>query len=327
MDRRWHRKRRALKLALINLGAPKPFAFTPISRTTAGGVAYDLYEPKGTAESTHILLYGMDYAGEKDYRLVRFARSYAASGIRVAIPVLPGLKSFQVDSDDLERIVELTERLHEQFGTAIRYTGFSIGGGFGLVAAARTGLAEMVDLLLLFSPPYALADLWQAVESLQRPNREDKLAWESFVMGKTAVAYHQIDSLGLTQEERNQFLDLLDQHCERKAEVSDFYDRVLAHRGVSDFSYLMPDETTMARLSPAGKLHSVKARVLLLHDVNDPTSPPENPKRIMAELPRLEGAQEHRMLITPLFSHVTPRVTTKVGDAIHTLDILSELFT
>jgi pimeloyl-ACP methyl ester carboxylesterase len=326
MNAQWHRKRRALKMALLNLGPPAPLSVRPIRQSTPTGISFDLYEPKGKAESTHILLYGMDFAGEQDRRLIRFACSYAASGIRAVVPVLPGLKSFLVDAADLETLCALTEFLHEWLNSPVRFTGFSIGAGYGLVAAARADLAEMVDLLLLFGAPYSLADLWQTVADLQQPDRADKRSWDSFVMGKTAVAYHQIDDLGLNEPERAEFLDLMQHYCERKEVASEFYDQVLSHRAIADFSLLMPDKVTMERLSPAGKLQGVKAKVLLLHGAKDPTSPPENPRRIMAELPRYEGARGHRMLITPLFDHVTPNVAFRMGDANSALDILGELF-
>jgi alpha-beta hydrolase superfamily lysophospholipase len=127
---------------------------------TLRGTSYDLYEPIGSTKGIHMMVYGLDYAGEKDPRLVHFAKAYVDSGFRVAIPKLPGLKSFAFEIGDVERIGDLISSLHRQYGFPIRITAFSVGAGLALVALSQYSFEEEVDLILMFSPYYSLPELW-----------------------------------------------------------------------------------------------------------------------------------------------------------------------
>lgn len=326
-QRRWRRNLRAAGMLLRNMQPPNKIPSQSQRRSTPCGVSYDLYEPEGEAESTHIVLYGMDYAGEKDVRLVRFANAYTAAGIRVIAPDLPGLKSFQSDVTDLHKLTSLTKSIYDELGTPIRYTAFSFGASLGLVAIAQPDLSEMVDLVLLFGPYYSLADLWDNAAEYTPPDRGDSDAWESFIWLNMAVTYNRLDTLDLTKEEHEQFLDLLQYYCVRKSEMQAFYDSVLTKLDLADFTVLMPDERTMEILSPAGKLCGVKARVLILHDPYDPVMPPEHAEYILDELCQRDGSKGQRLLVTPLLTHIRPRATLQVADLFNILDMFGELFT
>jgi hypothetical protein len=87
-----------------------------------------------------------------------------------------------------------------------------------------------------------------------------------------------------------------------------------------------PDEAAALRLcSPDGRLASFPCRVDILHDPADTLVPPGDSQRILSEL----GATSdlgHRLLVTPLISHVTPRYSLRLGEIVQVLDMFADLY-
>ena len=77
--------------------------------------------------TTVIMIYGLTLLGEEDPRLVRFASSSAKSGLRVIVPILPGLKSMDICMDDLDIISQLASHLYEEYKKPIGLVAFSAG--------------------------------------------------------------------------------------------------------------------------------------------------------------------------------------------------------
>lgn len=327
MIRRLRNSLRAGKLLLRTLVSEPRGGKIIADQKTLQGTAYDVYEPSGPTLGTHIMVYGLDYAGEKDPRLVRFARAYVDSGLRVAIPKLPGLKSFAFEIGDMERVGDLISTLHRQYGSPIRITTFSAGAGIALAALSEYALDEEVDLLLMFTPYYSLPELWASLSSTKSSAPINEREWDHFLFGQMALAYRIIESLGLTAAEREEFLNLLEKYCVTSlSEKVEFYDRVLSGKEIPEFGDLSPDEETLEQLSPAGKLSSVSTRVLIIHDPEDLVLPPEHSRHIILELSQRRVSRGERLLVTPLISHVSPRVTLRVFDLLVILDMMGELY-
>ncbi|MFH0899713.1 MAG: phosphatase PAP2 family protein [Pseudomonadota bacterium] len=75
-------------------------------RRSPAGTEYDLYELP-SSRLTVVVVHGMCPRGERDERLVPFARSLAAAGCRVVAPALPGLKDYRVERVDVEALVDV----------------------------------------------------------------------------------------------------------------------------------------------------------------------------------------------------------------------------
>jgi hypothetical protein len=295
------------------------------------GISYDLYSPSTDPTQTFIMVYGLDYAGEKDPRIIKFAAAYASNGFQVAIPDLPGLKSLSIETNDIKILCVLAKHLHHEFGQPVGFTSFSIGGGLSLVAAANIAPELLIDPILLFSPHYSIMDLWEEWQSreLDIPTNDRKL--EHYIWNKMALAYRGMDRLSLSKEEKAEFLTMLFNYCAEPSleKKKQDYARLFSGREIPGYGDFPIPEPEQKALSPLGKLSKVKGRVLILHDINDLIIPPSHSSRIIDELQLVqdENSQNHRLLITPLLSHVTVNNSWRVLDVFPILDIIGEIFT
>lgn len=295
-------------------------------RSTVQGIEYDLYEPQSPPKKTFIMMAGLTLLGERDPRLVNFARSFAESGFRVAAPALPGLKTFRYEVDDLTAMIDLVTALNSRYGGAIGITAFSAGAGLALTVATDPTLAGIVDPLLLFGPYYSLPELWHTIvdRPSHTPASDDE--WNHYIWIQLVLAFRVLDSLDLDQSEKSELIDLLENYCwepslERKKL---FYEQTL--KGQSAIHDQTLDDQALQELSPCGKLGKLTSRVLILHDSHDPAIPPQHSKRIYDELclRGIPGAQ--KLLVTPLLSHVTARAAWRVFDLFPILGIIGEIF-
>ena len=139
----------AARLLLRNLGRTT-LEVPAERRSTPQGYSYDFYEPSRSERGTVLMVYGFTLAGEKEPRLVRFTQGFSASGFRVAVPDLPGMKALTLERSDLDRIVNMIAHLHAEFAGPIGVIGFSAGGGIALAAAANSQVLGFVGPILLF---------------------------------------------------------------------------------------------------------------------------------------------------------------------------------
>ena len=72
---------RTIRLLVNNLSNESLAGQKAINAKTPSGVVYDLYEPAQAAVATHILIYGLDLAGEKDARRIARPRRRMPSSI------------------------------------------------------------------------------------------------------------------------------------------------------------------------------------------------------------------------------------------------------
>ena len=106
---------RTIRLLINNLSNKSMAGQKILNEKTPSGIVYDLYEPAQAALATYVLVYGLDLAGEKDVRLVRFASACARAGLRAIVPNLAGLKSYCFSSDDLTKYSRLNRLLASMF--------------------------------------------------------------------------------------------------------------------------------------------------------------------------------------------------------------------
>ena len=324
---RFRRRFLAARLLAKNLGPPR-LGLLPQRHVTPNDQAYDLYESGRSANRTLVLVYGFTMLGERDHRAVRFAQTLASGGFRVAVPVLPGLKSFSFESGDLTRLVDLLATLYQDSGRPIGLLGFSVGGGLGLTAAADPTLQGCVDPILLFGPYHSLPDFWASETAHPISPPESAEARNDYIWRQVALAYRRIDALNFTEAEKAELRDVLANYCferslRRKEEV---YRRLIAPHGFLDLRDESVDSVTLQKLSPAGQMNSLQASIFIIHDPHDPLFPPEQSRLLLAELARRGVAYTQRLVVTPLLSHVNPRAVLRFGDLTAVLDAFGSLF-
>ena len=325
---RLHQRIQTGRLILRNLILVSP-KIHPERRYTSQGHPYDLYEPSRPLHSTLLMVYGFTLAGEKEPRLIRFARAFTASGFRVVVPNLPGLKSFDLSKGDLERLIDMIAYLHNEFEGSVGMVGFSVGGGIALTAAVDPSLRGFVDPILLFGPHYSLPDLWFGLWRDKKSFPKTKEAWDDFIWWQLMLAYRQSKVLGFNAAEQLELVELLKTYCskpslgyKRKA-----YERFVQPHGLLDTQHEVVDPDVLECLSPRGKLARLPAQVFLLHDSYDLLIPPSQSQDMLTELQQRGIPYKERLVITPLLSHVSPRAVLNLPDLLAILDMIGELFT
>lgn len=323
---RLHRRIIAARLLLRNLGMAPP-RIHPKRCYTSQGHPYDLYEPSRLVHQTLLMVYGFTLAGEKEFRLVRFAQTFAAVGFQVVVPDLPGLKSLDLVTGDLELLINMITYLHSESAGSIGLIGFSVGGGIALTAAASPMLRDYVDPILLFGPHYSLPDLWAGMRRAKGGIPKSKDAWDDFIWWQLVLAYRQRQAIGFNATEQAEIVDLLKSYCyktslERKRQA---YERLVQPHGLLDTRCEGMDSDVLECLSPRGKLGMLLARVLVLHDSHDPLIPPSQSRSMLTELQQRGIPHSEHLVITPLLSHVSPRAVLGLPDLLAILDVVGEL--
>lgn len=294
--------------------------------TAADGTQLELYEPSTKALGTVLLIYGMNMLGEKDPRLVSMAQSCVATGLRVAVPVLKGLKSLTLDASDLSAVRESIRFLYNKFNEPVRIVAFSTGGSMALRLTTEHELAPFVSIITLISPVYDPRETWTRIDRLARmpiQNLEnaDNQIWLSYV-----TAYRNVRRLGFTDDEKNLIADHLRRYSVglTKEEKIAFFQSIIQKRPPGNEELLM-EYDAFEVISPLGKLAGTNTRVLIIHDANDWLVPPAQSKQLANELGQ-RVSLNHRLLITPVLSHVNIEHLYYVFDILQIIDFLGELY-
>jgi len=324
---RLRRRAMAARFLLRNLGRATP-GISPERRSSPQGHSYDLYEPSPKVRKTVLMVYGFTLAGEKEPRLLKFTQSFTASGFRMAVPDLPGMKALTLERSDLDRLVNLIAHLYEESAVPIGLSGFSAGGGIALAAAADPRVRGCVDLILLFGPHYSLPDLWAGPwrSEARLPRTEED--WENFIWWQLVLAYRQGQAIGFPAAAQAEIEGLLKTYCVEPsmARKKEIYEKWVRPHGILNLRNEQIDPDVLDELSPCGKLALLPARVMILHDSQDALIPPSHSRQILAELEQRRDPHHERLLVTPLLSHVTPRAIYRWTDLFTLLDMFGELF-
>jgi pimeloyl-ACP methyl ester carboxylesterase len=323
LQRRWLAGR-----MLMSYQSQGRFEIKPSLRETQYGHSYEIYGPQKPLRKIVLMVYGFTIAGEKEARLVRFAQSFAAAGFQVIVPILPGIKSINLETGDLDIIKDVMAALQNESDRSIGIVGFSVGGGLALVAATDPVFHGFVDPVILFGPYYSLPELWSDLwrKELLSPITDPE--WNDFIWQQMVLAYREHCRLGFSTPELDELENLLQVYCFEKslARKREAYERLIKPHGVLDPRSVPVDLDELEKLSPCGKLGKLPGRVLIIHDPQDPLSPCEQSKEIIAELQNRAYPDRQRLLISGMFSHVSPRGMLNLPDLVVILSIFGELF-
>ncbi len=291
------------------------------------GTRYDLYEPKGPALRTFIVIHGLTLQGEKDERLMAFSEKLAAAGIRVAAISLPALKDCRFDVSDIGAIGDLAAGLCAEYGGRTGIVGFSFGAGLALVTASRPETRHLIDPLILFGPYYNLKTVFSEIEKRQQRPPVTEADWNNHIWIRLVEVYRHLDQLAVDRDTRKEIDEMLRHYCHEPslAVKRRFFETSLKHISLTGGKTPPVSDTAADAFSPENKLRHITSRVFLLHDEHDTLIPPHHSRSIYREL----GGRDHkghRLLVTPLLSHVTPRTALKVLDIFPLIGILAQIF-
>jgi len=294
---------------------------------TAEGFEYDVYHPRTKPIRTVLMIYGMTIGGAQDVRVIKFARSCANAGLRVVVPHLPGLKKFMIEPGDMQRLESIASRLVRENTVKPGLIGFSTGGSYSLLLAGRAGLRERVGPVVLFSPIYDAREVFSYLHSPQETIPQTDHDLNGVIWGQFVIAYRNKEILGLTPVVKDALQTLLEDYESYDLGVKQaFYQNHVELHNLTRRSDLVNEGSDLELLSAHGQLAGVTAPVFILHDAADRVVPPDQSRRMYAELVQRGGAAHQEILVTPWLSHVVMQTSGSLTELFRIVSFLSELF-
>jgi pimeloyl-ACP methyl ester carboxylesterase len=298
----------------------------PQRLTIANGAQLELYKPNKQVRKSVLLISGVSILGEEEPRLIRLARSLNATGVRVAVVVLPGLKSLRFEKNDLDTARDCLRYVLKQYGHPANMVAFSAGGSIALTLSTEPEFAAHLKLVALFSPIYDPHETLKIVETIARtpitdPENADNEIWIHMVN-----AYRNAETLGFTQVEKSSIKLMLQRYMLgfSTAEKIAFHQNIIARRPMNGYTQL-DENAALSAVSPVGKLKDSTARVIIIHDAHDFVVPVMHMQALEHELNQ-RRPPDNRILITPALSHVNLR-PKYILDILQMIDMIGELYT
>lgn len=299
----------------------------PETYFTREGFEFQVYHPGGRALRTVVLVYGMTILGEEDGHITAFARACASAGLRVIVPVLPGLKRYVVDSEDVFRLKKILDTLLMDVDSKLGVVGLSTGGDYALLLASTPKYCEVFDPVILLSPIYNLREVFERVHALDAPNSQLKEDWDLYYWRQCILAYRNHLVLNISDESEQKLQQLLgDFELTPLSKKRHFFEQYIAPLNLLSRHDLLNEGTLLDQLSIGGRLHNTTSPIYIMHGSSDPVVSPDHSRRIYAELARRGLGFKQKLLVTPWFSHVELQTALNVKELLMILYILGKLF-
>lgn len=306
-------------LLALDLLAPgwMPTLHSVVRETVAiDRVGADLYRPERRERGSLVLVPGLSRLGKDHPAFQRMALSLARAGFLVLAPDFPGLRAFHVAEGDVRTIVGAVQALTAESPSFIGILGFSFGAGPALLAATDPAIRNQVDVVGSFGGYWDLANVIGFITTgwYEEDGRWRQVAQQPYNRWKllAALAPYVADPV-----ERERLKRIVDRKLVNPGEdVSGALGRlgvegwrllalVENRRGdrVADLlASLTPRlRETIQRLSPAGEVGRVRARLLIAHGRDDDSVPYTESLRLARAAPNLG-----RLVIFEGFAHAFP---------------------
>lgn len=275
----------------IGLHVPRPFA-PPVARVeiSLDGVTGDLYYP-GERAPAIVLIPGAVEDGKNDPRVVRSARAIARAERAVFVVDLELAKRRFVESD-IDRVVRSARALsdHPLTRGPVTILGFSLGGSFGLVAAADPRLDGRLAQVAVFGAYFDMVGVIQAVTTGVSLVNGRRISWEPHPLASQILEDVVLRLAPPTG--RAKLASALDGSItpnELPPPLRGFYD--LLHNQDPERTYELaarlpgPAMEILARFSPSSVAADITTPVIVMHSVDDPAVPYGEALRIVEALP------------------------------------------
>lgn len=262
-----------------------------------------------------VILHGVHHLGIQEPRLVSFARSMAACGLRVLTPELPGIKDYQVTPSAIARIGDASNWMAQTTGHPVGVMGISFSGGLALMAAAEPQYANQISFVFTIGAQDSMARVASfyatgddalpdgSVEHIQ-PHEYGPLVLEyehleDFTQPAETEALRAVLRARLNEEPAAEQTRLA--HLTAVQQVA--YQRLIHPQKIDVFlaNSSRKHVSEFDAVSPHGHLQNLHAPVLLLHGQGDNIIPSAESEWLQHDLPQ---GRLHALLISPLISHV-----------------------
>ncbi len=302
---------------LLRSCAAMPLRGSNVAFSSAAGTVHaHLYTPATRANAPGIVLVpGIHNLGMDEPRLVSFARSIAACGLRVMTPELPDSRDYRIQPSDLEAIGSAAQWLRQATGRRVGLLGISFSGGLALMTAAQPAYANDVSFVFsigahddLFrvasfytsgADPLPHGNVERATPNPYGPMILEYEHLEDFVPAADVPFIRPVLRAHLHQNDAAEKRRLMTLNETQKREYARLIDTANQDWAVSVSNKRHFAE--MAAVSPHGHLQGLRAPVYILHGRGDNLIPFAEAEWLARDLPH--GTLQE-MAISPLIGHV-----------------------
>jgi pimeloyl-ACP methyl ester carboxylesterase len=262
-----------------------------------------------------LIVHGCHHSGMNDPRLVDYARSMSAAGLRVLTPEIPGLDSYNLGPQAVTAIGDAAHWFALQTGQPVALLGMSFGGGLALVAAARPEYAADIKVILAigaFDDLYRVTNAYATAHTLLPDGRST--AFDPSSYGQMVLEYQYFRDFAppVDYAPLHALLQarLYDRNAEWKNRLAGMSPPLRREAALLlDRDRMAPAMASVARqqraalesISPHGHLSGLRAPVYLLCGVDDPIIPTAEAQWLARDLP--PGALQEE-LTSPTITHV-----------------------
>ena len=282
----------------------------------ATGVA-DLYVPAGDGKRGALLFFlGVNPAGKDDERVVNVASAVARTGVVVMIPWSERMAQRSITEQEIDDLVVGFQRLQslemvdsDEVGMA----GFCVGASLMIVAAQDERIRDDVNVVNSFAGYYEAKDLIASVATSSRFYGGQSRRWQPDKLSIAVVRTHLLESID-DVEERERLARALDESAAAPDDLSPeaqlVYD-ILHSTDTEEALRLierLPQDSlnTLNRISPSSNIENLRAKVLVMHDLQDSLVPSEESRRLVDAL-KDRGDVHHTEF--SFFEHLDPSQT------------------
>ena len=285
----------------------------------SGLVHARLYLPVGHPRAQSIvILHGVQHLGMDEPRLMAFATSIAACGLRVLTPELPDIADYRIDQSSIRTIGEAAKWFAAKTGAPVGLMGLSFSGGMALIAATEPRYAGSIKYVFAVGAQDQMARVvrfYQTGQDIRPDHSIERLSPHEY--GSLVLEYEYLEDFVSNPADLEPIRSVLrahlyeDNHAEQQAMVAlNAHQRAQVEQILDTSSEwtkaaLKISETKHLRelnaMSPHGKIAALQTPVFLLHGEADNVIPSAESQWLAAELPRRTLKS---LLISPEISHV-----------------------
>ena len=296
--------------------APKRMEITYPLGDGGAGVA-DLYVPAGDGKRGAVLFFlGVNPAGKDDERVVNVASAVARTGVVVMIPWSERMTQRRITEQEIDDLVVGFQRLQslemvdsDEVGMA----GFCVGASLMMVAAQDERIRDDVSVVNSFAGYYDAKDLIASVATSSRFYDGQARRWQPDKLSVSVVRTHLLESIDDIQE-RERLGRVLEESSAAPDDLSPEAQIVYDILHSTDYEEALrlierlPEDSlnTLNRISPSANIENLRAKVLVMHDLQDNLVPSEESLRLVDAL---EGRGDVHHTEFSFFEHLDPSQT------------------
>ena len=325
---RAHAQAVAILWQLNNWPVPQyiqPFASEPLTTQTLtlptahGSLQAILYTPINQPNAPGlVILHGVHHQGITEPRMVAFARSMSACGLRVLTPEMPDIRDYQISPASITEMGDATSWLAQQTGHPVGMMGISFSGGLALMAAADPNYAPSVSFVFTVGAHDSMqrvANFYATGNDLLPDGYSEHLQPHEY--GPLVLEYEHLEDFTLPADTATLRAALRADLDEDPTQEQKLVAQFTVAQSIQYLSLIHPPRppqedprivascrkhvAELAAVSPHGNLQGLRAPVLLLHGKEDNIIPYAEAEWLERDLP---PGTLRAQLISPLVSHV-----------------------